>query len=95
MVPWLVFIQTYLSAYDEHQSKLSNLLTLPNKKPKELKGSRQRTLYSYYNQLAGNEVKNVLFIYVSPEEMDSDDCKEINSGQFLNDQPTSDPYFDH
>ena len=61
MIPWLVFIQISLLAYDEHHSKLSDLLTLPNEKPKKLKGSRQRTLYSYYKQLAGTEVKNVCF----------------------------------
>ena len=77
LIPWLVFIQISLSAYDEHHSKLSDLLTLPSKKPKELKGPCQRTLYSYYKQLAGTEVKNVIFVYISPEEMDSDGSNDI------------------
>ena len=37
------------------------LTYLTERKPKELKGSRQRTLYSYYKQLTGNDKA---FIYV-------------------------------
>ena len=70
LIPWLVFIQISLSRYDEHRSKLSDLLSLPKEEPKELKGSRQKTLYSYYKRLGGDEVEKVMFLYVSPEEMD-------------------------
>ena len=41
---WFSYKFLCLHTYDEHQSKLSELLTLPNEKPKELKSSCQRTL---------------------------------------------------
>ena len=73
---WLVFIQVSLQNYKDH-TPMSDIFHKPPSKrsvPRELKGSKKHTLYSFYLNLAKiteDQEANVIFLYVSPEETDA------------------------
>lgn len=61
---WLVFVQTSLSSYAKHGSKLIDALVTPKSKPKELKDSLKDSFLSYYASLAGVHKPRVLLAYM-------------------------------